>query len=96
VIIYPNPVIKGTGNIFMVLKLSQDAVKIRLKIYTKAFRAVREIRLESGIKRGYNTLRLDPRSCGNLANGLYYYTAAAENENGDKTRSKAGHLMILR
>jgi hypothetical protein len=95
VAIYPNPLVIG-GALNIKLNLSQAPGKIKLKIYTVSFRAVREITWKNGIHAGDNTLQASSMNIGNLAGGVYYYVIKADNLSGTEAGSKAGPLVVLR
>jgi hypothetical protein len=96
VLVYPNPLMKGSNSLYFRLNVSETPDSIGLKIYTVSFRAIRHIEWTTGIARGDNVLQVPLRELAGAASGTYYYVITAENNNGGRARSKAGSFIILR
>jgi len=71
-LIYPNPA-QGPGPVTMQVGLAHSGEWVEMKLYTTAFRKVRDLRLEN-LLAGTNNLPLDLNDdWGNpLANGIYF------------------------
>jgi hypothetical protein len=96
VVIYPNPVF-ATQNMFYVnLNISRTPQSVMMKIYTAAFRAIRNIEWTTGIKKGDNSLSVPVWKLGQIGNGTYYYVIIAKDLEGRQAKSRAGELIILR
>ena len=76
--------------------LTQDAQYIKIRIYTMGFRAIEEITIPGTVTAGRVDRNLPSWELSRLANGIYYYTVAAVNENGVKAKSGVEVLIVLR
>jgi hypothetical protein len=94
-LLYPNPLIKGSDNLYFRLNISQAPDFIDLKIYTASFRAIRHIEWTTGIAKGDNILQASLFKFSDMASGTYYYVITAENNKRERARSKAGIFIIL-
>jgi hypothetical protein len=96
-VIYPNPYHPAAGvGAYLHCDITQDALNIKIKIYTTGFRAVKEITVPGIIKAGRVDAHVEERDISNLAGGIYYYTVKAENGQGVKAKAPPGVLVIIR
>jgi hypothetical protein len=100
VLLYPNPFDPaGAQDIYIMFTAARkDSDTVRLKIYTAAFRLIREVVFAQADAQGImNSGRIQcPRyRLGRLANGSYYYLIILE-KNGKQTRSNGNNLIILK
>jgi hypothetical protein len=96
VMIFPNPFIaSGSQDANLHCFLTQDADKIKIKIYTMSYRAAREIEIPGSHAAGNVDAAFDRTGLKNLANGLYYFVAEGENAGG-RARSAPGILVVLK
>lgn len=93
IIVYPNPAKPITG-VTVQFKLTRDC-NVKFLIYTTAMRLIREIQAGE-CPAGYNTKTINAEYLNGLANGAYYYVIVAEDKNGNKKRTKAEKLIILK
>jgi len=78
------------------LNISRTPQSVMMKIYTAAFRAIRNIEWTTGIKRGDNSLSVPVWKLGQIGNGTYYYVIIAKDMEEQTARSKAGEFIIIR
>jgi non-lysosomal glucosylceramidase len=96
--IFPNPYDPGSGqDMHIWFDISRNAVKITFKLYTAAFRAIKEITWTGNFGAGEITDRTVPvRELALLANGTYYYMITGVSDSGTSARSRAGVVVILK
>ena len=66
-----------------------------LKIFTEAFRLVRDINVNGDASSGKHTVTIDRRNLTGLASGTYYYVMSAASDDGSSAISKPGYVIIL-
>jgi GH18 family chitinase len=95
VLVYPNPVLAGTDSLNFVITSTAAPDSARIKIYTRAFRLIRDITFTSGLS--YESkVRLPLSITSGLASGVYYYDVILHNPQGEQAKSKAGTFIVLR
>lgn len=97
---YPNPILPGTAEVFFEFTLAQKNIKtIGVRIYTPAFRLIREAVYEQAAKDlivNAGRLRYDASNFTGMARGGYYYYLYVISDNNVMTRSKTDKIIILR
>lgn len=76
--------------------ITRDADRIRLKIYTADFRAIKEMEWDGDFQAGEVNRSIAMRNFGDLANGTYYYLISAEMKQGGTIKSRPDTLIILK
>jgi len=102
VVPYPNPAVPGAGTVisfdFVLNRLDYESIGI--KIYTAAYRLIRDTSFQKGDMHILNdrTLRYDTAPyLSKLSNGVYFYYLYAKAKNGTEvTRSKIDKIIIIR
>jgi hypothetical protein len=96
-IIYPNPYDPaGNGDLKIRLQITQEVKNISLKIYTVAFRLVKEETWDGDFQPGEINLDVAPVELYNLANGSYYCLITAETMDGKTIKAKPETIIILK
>jgi hypothetical protein len=96
-IVFPNPYApKGGEDLHLRFDITQDASKLRLRIYTVALRFIREKIWDGSCPAGRVDKQVAMREFSQLANGIYYYIVIGESENGREVKSKPEMVVILR
>jgi len=96
-IIYPNPYDPaGNGDLHIRLQITQEVKNISLKIYTVAFRLVKEETWDREFQAGEINLDVAPVEIYNLANGTYYCLITSETMDGKTIKSKPETIIILK
>jgi hypothetical protein len=99
---YPNPNtdIDNTG-VNIRFKLSGTSVKIKFRLFTAAYRRIREAsftagQVNGGLTTGVNVITIPQNYVKGLAAGTYYYVLSAEDGKGNKISSALKIIIILR
>jgi hypothetical protein len=74
--------------------LTQDASKIKVRIYTTGYRTVKEINIPGPLDMGRVSVDVAAREFSRLAAGIYYYTVAAESSSGAGAKARPKILVI--
>ncbi len=94
---YPNPYSPASGVPLTIrVDFSQKHRNAKVSIYTSGLRCIRTIEFPDSPWAGVRTLGIPAASLAGLANGSYYYVITAENERGEKARSKIPAFTILK
>lgn len=97
VLIYPNPYNPELGMPLTIrADFSQKHRKIKVKLYTPSLRCIRTFDFPDSPWAGERSLSVASSGIAGLANGNYYYIITAENEKGEKAKSKIPSLIILK
>jgi endoglucanase len=95
-IIFPNPFNAGfSQDAVFKCGITRPADSIRVKLYTRGFRAVLEIKLPPRTEAGDVVENIPCAVLSSLANGIYYYIVEAEG-GGQRDKSTPGMLIFLR
>ena len=93
VVLYPNPYIKGELKIKF--EITQDIKSVKVKIYTMAFRLIREI-----IKGEYNSgeveINIEEKEISKLGNGIYHIILIGKDNEGQEIKSKPLELVVIK
>ncbi len=96
-VIYPNPYNPtGSGDLHIKFQITQEIKNISLKIYTVAFRLVKEETWEGDFQAGEIEEDIAPGELYKLANGTYYFLLTAETSDGKTLKGKPATIIILR
>ncbi len=93
--IYPNPYYPAKSDVKLIIHVNNNSGWYSLKIYTSAFRLVRNIPLYGNPAAGRDVLTANRRNFAGLSGGTYYYALAAVSDKGATVLSKPGYIMIL-
>ncbi len=85
-----------TGELYVLVQFSGNPEKVTMKIYTAAFRCIREETWKGGLSYPSCRLAIPARRLAGLANGTYYCVLEAEDAAGKKSSRKTQILVILR
>jgi hypothetical protein len=96
VTVYPCPVRKDTDALNLLVAFSGRPAKVTMKIYTTAFRCIREETWDAGLTYPACTLSVAAYKIATLANGTYYYIIQAEDGTGIKSNRKVQIFVVLR
>jgi hypothetical protein len=95
VLVYPNPVVGNTGIINFRIDSSQVPDSVRVKIYTTAFRLIKDITFTTNLS--YECIiRVPLFKTGNIASGTYIYTVILRSSQAGEAKSKLGVFIVLR
>ena len=75
---------------------TRDISRIRVKIYTSAYRFVVEENKTGFFSAGAVTIQSDTAAFSRLGPGTYYYTVSVEGTDGKTARSRISIISILR
>jgi hypothetical protein len=89
-----NPYIDGSLVVRFVS--TNRPVSVTFKMYSAAFRLIREFNDTSSRKQGTNILYVPAENFSNLSRGSYYYILIGETESGRQVRSAVKHFMVMR
>jgi hypothetical protein len=94
--IYPDP-ITGSGSGFRLkLECKGAPVYVKMRIYSVAFRLVRELEWTTADISGSYEVNARASDLDKCANGAYYYDVTAKDNSGKEAKSKIDIFMILR
>ena len=93
VVVFPNPV-KQPADLKIKFDVTRQVTKIKVRIYTTAYRRVVEETYEGAFLRD-TVITVPQRKLGRLAAGIYYVTIHAEN-GSERAVSKPEELIILK
>jgi hypothetical protein len=92
-VVYPNP--SSNGQITIRFNASGSANNLKILIYTKAFRLVRDININSNFKQGINEVNLGVQYMMEFSKGTYLFKLILKDNNGRTESSRLGSFIIL-
>ncbi len=96
VLVYPNPMKAGKDVLYFNLDLTQQPQSVSVKIYTEAFRLIKDKTWPASAITGRYTVCFSEGELGKLARGIYYYILTAKDNKGKQLKSKPGVFIVLR
>jgi hypothetical protein len=93
IIIYPQPY-SGEGDAYIKFRITKNASEIKIRIYTVAFRFVKEFEQKKQFNSGENEIRIT-EMIKPLASGLYYYSIDLNNGK-QQTKSKINKFIVIK
>ena len=93
-LVYPNPYNPANGNLFLVYDFPQGADAVKFKLYTTAFRLIREETINPAVV-GKNIAQLDPGIFNEISSGIYLYVVVTSGVNGGEKYGKIREVIIL-
>jgi len=75
---------------------TRSVVKVKVRIYTAAYRLVRSVDASPSLISGYVAGNIDASNLQGLANGTYYYVIEAGSGTGEKASSGINKIIILK
>jgi hypothetical protein len=93
--VYPNPCDPRLYDLAFSVGADKNIRSFGLKIFTAAFRLVRDISVSTGASSEKNTVTMDRGYLTGLASGTYYYVMSAVSDDGYSAISKPGCVLIL-
>lgn len=95
VIPFPNPAMPGR-DFYIQFALTQDAKSAEFRLYTRAYRLIRQVKLSENLYAGMNVAKITGKSIGDIGAGSYYFVILAKNSKGEQAVSKAGIIQLLK
>ncbi|MCX7698263.1 MAG: hypothetical protein N2114_02210, partial [Candidatus Goldbacteria bacterium] len=98
ILVYPNPFKPTPWRELSIRFIStQNCVQVTMLIFTTSFRKVKEINIVENFAAGvYNTVKIESKMFKYMANGIYYYYLIFKSQGGEKLRTRAEELVILK
>ena len=94
---YPNPYSPASSaGISVSYELTRDVNSAVMYVYSNSFRLVRKAALSGQDTAGIKIKTLARNLLEEFGNGTYFYFIESESRDGDRIRSKAGYLIIIR
>lgn len=94
VLIYPQP-LKTEERINLKFFTGIKFNKLKIKIYTVAFRKINEIQIDGQWGAGENTIIFNSTQLKNLSKGMYYYFIEVRTNDGKMIRSKLNKFLVV-
>jgi hypothetical protein len=95
VITYPNPVKSGKG-ITLRFTLTKSAASYSFKLYTVAYRSIREKSATVTLSPGENEVSIDARYLEGLAAGSYIYVMRVKDNQNRSAVSAPGVIIVIK
>jgi hypothetical protein len=92
-VVYPNP--SFDGHITIRFGASGPADNLKILVYTKAFRLVRDININSDFKQGINEVDLGVQYMMGFSRGTYLFKLILKDSDGRTESSRLGTFIIL-
>jgi len=92
VFVYPHPYEAKADSLKIKFTLKKRTSEVRLKIYSSAFRLIREVEIGKALYAGTHVGEIKAAQMRQLANGTYYFVIM----DSEGTRSKADKIIILK
>ena len=93
--IYPNPYNPALYDLVLNVGGNRNVSSYSLKIFTEAFRLIREINVDKNMAAGKNAAMINRANFNGISGGIYYYVLSAASVDGLKAVSKPGTVIIL-
>jgi len=97
--LYPNPVIKNT-DIKIKYKVKGSEEQVVIRIYTSAFRLVKEILFNKSkivkYSDGFSEIVINKNLIDEFSKGVYAYIIIAKNKDGVEIKSRIGKIVIMK
>jgi hypothetical protein len=95
--VFPNPYTGAYGGPMKIrFDVTQDLVRIKVKIYTSAYRLAFEETKTGFFSAGCVVIQADTKRLSRLGAGTYYFTVYAESTAGKTIKSRISIISILR
>jgi hypothetical protein len=95
ILLFPDPY-GGNGILKAGFSLTKNASKFSMKLYTSGFRRVRDFNFTGAYFAGENVSVFPGQNLSGLASGTYYFIAEAEDDTGNRAKSKIGILILIK
>ncbi len=94
---FPNPYDPGTGaGLSVRYRVSQDIKSALFCVYSNSFRLIRRSELSGQDSAGLKVKIIPDNVFSDFGNGTYFYCIEGVSSSGDKVRSKAGVVIIIK
>jgi hypothetical protein len=93
--IYPNPCNPALYDLVLNVGADKNVRSYGLKMFTEAFRLIREISVDGNMSVGKNALVINRANFKGISSGIYYYVLSAVSVDGFKAVSKPGAVIIM-
>ncbi|PKL91535.1 MAG: hypothetical protein CVV21_08105 [Candidatus Goldiibacteriota bacterium HGW-Goldbacteria-1] len=93
-VIYPNP--SGNEGVTFRFSLTKSAEIIKIRIYSMAYRLVKETEIQKHCFAGSNDVKMAPDFTSKFANGIYYYVVFVTDNKGNQIKSDIGVMVKMR
>jgi hypothetical protein len=93
--IFPNPA-KAGSSLYLGFGLNKNAVSLKFRLYSPGFRKIREFDVLGSYTESQNMRAVDSGFLNGLSAGMYYFTAAVSDSDGNFASSRPDAILVVK